>query len=568
VRNKFVFALIISLFFSITFSMVSISTASGIQASVADFPISTDSGTGCIGGSPSIAYDGTNFLTAWIKDTNIYGARINKDGSVLDPDGISISVGLNGNTNNYRQPSVAFDGTNYFVVWVSTRNGNSDVYGCRVTKEGQVLDPQGIKLTTAGNVYVKPVGIAFDGTNYLLIWRTQGSVVMGERFTPDGTVLDNQAGFKIADNGYYPSVAFDNVDNLFMVVWHQGGFGSLTVHGARVDTSGNLLTPNNFLICDDPMDKENARIAFDGTNFMVIWYDWRPNSDQIIGSCYGTRITPQADVLDKPAFKVADGVRGQIFPNIVFDGTNYVAVWCTDSYGANKFRLSDVYMTRISTGGQILDRQVVPVSTAFEHQFGASIGYGNDKYLVAWNDARMTRNGGNHALYARILDKGMDTKQSMFENQSLPEVDWTSETFANMTESYFGTAFSDDDAYLFCNNTYFKFNNGIWNDMGNTGYSGGYAGYQTNRDNFMLGGWAGLVSYFNGTAFEGFPGVPNNIFIAGLWGIDRNNIWAALSSAGGLAHCTGGQWSLVQSDASVDVTDISGTNAADIYAVR
>ncbi|MEI6603041.1 MAG: hypothetical protein WCL54_06100, partial [Clostridia bacterium] len=542
--------------------------ASDTQSPVTDFVISADSGANCIGGSPSMVYDGTNFFSVWVKDSNIYGARVSKDGVVLDPKGIKISEGLN-ETVNYRQPSVGFDGANFFVVWAATRAGLNEVYGCRVTKPGEVLDPQGIKLTVGGDVYIKPVGIAFDGVNYLLIWRTNTSVVMGSRFTTNGAPLNDPAGFKIANNGYYPSVAFDPNDKVYMVVWHQGGWGSLTVCGARIDTLGNVLEPNNFIICDDPQDKENARIAFDGTNFMVIWYDWRPNGDQLYGSCYGTRVTPEAIVLDKPAFLISDRVRGQIFPNIIFDGTNYVAVWSSDSYAGNKFRLSDVYATRISTSGKVLDRQSIPVSTAFEHQFGPSIAYGDNKYFVGWNDIRIWRNGGKEALYARIFDKGMDSKQIPFEAQPMPDTTWTSTKIDGINAVVYGTAFNADRAFLFGNYMVSDFINGAWNPPESVEFPQVYAGTRLSEDVLWTGGWASCIRRYEDKSWQyvsvsGIFGAP---LVTGMWGTSAENVWLSMSYLNKFSHFDGYDWHDSQTAINVDMEDVAGIDDKNIYAV-
>ena len=65
-------------------------------------------------------------------------------------------------------PAVAFDGTNYLVVWRDDR-ALSDVHGARVTQQGAVLDEDSIRSrrdpATSGSREV-----AFDGTNYLVVW--------------------------------------------------------------------------------------------------------------------------------------------------------------------------------------------------------------------------------------------------------------------------------------------------------------------------------------------------------------------------------------------------------------
>ena len=84
------------------------------------------------------------------------------------------------------RPGVAFDGTNYLVVWTDSREGGPKVYGARVSPGGTVLDQDGFAISSAGGA--EPT-VAFDGTNYLVVWRNQASII-GARVDPGGTVLD------------------------------------------------------------------------------------------------------------------------------------------------------------------------------------------------------------------------------------------------------------------------------------------------------------------------------------------------------------------------------------------
>jgi hypothetical protein len=43
--------------------------------------------------------------------------------------------------------AIAFDGTNYLVIWTDTRDlGPGALYGARVDKTGKVLDPAGFRI--------------------------------------------------------------------------------------------------------------------------------------------------------------------------------------------------------------------------------------------------------------------------------------------------------------------------------------------------------------------------------------------------------------------------------------
>jgi hypothetical protein len=95
-----------------------------------------------------VAFDGTNFLVVWQdfrsgKRYDIYAARVSPHGEVLDPNGLPVAAGA----YNQGRPGVAFAGGRYLVVWMDARR--YPVYGifaARVTPAGKVLDPQGLAL--------------------------------------------------------------------------------------------------------------------------------------------------------------------------------------------------------------------------------------------------------------------------------------------------------------------------------------------------------------------------------------------------------------------------------------
>jgi large repetitive protein len=143
----------------------------------------------------AVAFDGTNYLVVWEDSRSdqfghdIYGARVTPAGVVLDPGGIAIST-----TPEYQQvPSVAFDGTNYLVAWTDGRLNIASVWGARITTDGALLDSSGILISAGSGPRLSPA-LDFDGTNYLVAWHDRRSGVSydiyGARVTPAGTVLD------------------------------------------------------------------------------------------------------------------------------------------------------------------------------------------------------------------------------------------------------------------------------------------------------------------------------------------------------------------------------------------
>ena len=91
-------------------------------------------------GSPSLAFGRSTYLVIWRDGTLVRGARLSRDGAVLDPDGFTMSA------SGARSPVDAFDGTNYLAVW----DDSVDVIGSRVTQTGRQLDGHGFQITGHG----------------------------------------------------------------------------------------------------------------------------------------------------------------------------------------------------------------------------------------------------------------------------------------------------------------------------------------------------------------------------------------------------------------------------------
>lgn len=98
---------------------------------------------------------------------------------------------------------VAFDGTNYLVVWaqqrpLSNNNYNHELRAARITPAGQILDPNGFPVAPAANKY-NTFNVAYSGQVYLVVWEEDRfyfnpttrphSVIRAVLVSPAGTVL-------------------------------------------------------------------------------------------------------------------------------------------------------------------------------------------------------------------------------------------------------------------------------------------------------------------------------------------------------------------------------------------
>ncbi len=177
--------------------------------------------------------------------------------------------------------------------------------------------------------------VAANGTNFLVVWdqsnlATEGTVggnVHGTRVSPSGLVLD-PGGFAISTNGSWARAA--SCQGGFLVVWHHYNSGSamLEVWGARVTGGGSVLDANGFKISNtNALHFLSLDVTANQTNYFVVWADdsnW-PNSGAV--DVFGTRITTGGTILDSPAIGISGSEYYDLWPRAASDGSNYIVVW-------------------------------------------------------------------------------------------------------------------------------------------------------------------------------------------------------------------------------------------------
>src|SRR5436190_15985416 len=199
------------------------------------------------------------------------------------------------------EPSVAASSNGYFIVWADKRNfsnGEYDIYGARVSRSGEVLDPDGIPICTDPGQQTFP-RVAFNGTEYLVVWEDDRESstnfllyqIYGARVTMDGHVLDTN-GFKItANQTNRTGAAVASDGNGFFAVWVE--WNSLSnsiadISGSPISADGFVANPNGISLVQAPFWQTDPRIAFANGQYLLTYVD----SSQIRGLRVATNGTP------------------------------------------------------------------------------------------------------------------------------------------------------------------------------------------------------------------------------------------------------------------------------------
>jgi len=337
---------------------------------------------------PAVGYDGTNYMVAWSDCRNgnacgIYGSRVDQSGQVLDPSGLLIA---DSQTHDKETPRLAFDGTNFLVVYDTSvlyaGKTRKKVYGVRISKSGAVLDSTPIGLSLTGQTAQDPA-VAFNGSSYLVVWRDyrNGSDydIYGARVSPAGQTLDPAGGFAIAtgsSNQEHVSVAHGTTSSL--VVWRDHPTGSYNTRAARVSPTGSVLDVPALAVHNSSSYTEETVVAFDGTSFLIAWD---------ISDVKAARVSATGQILDTSPIGVVPSSSPLAAGGLAaaFGGGSFLLLW-EKPLGVMPSIEKDVYGARVSSAGAVLDATGIPMATKAKNQNWPALAFGASQHLVVWTE--------------------------------------------------------------------------------------------------------------------------------------------------------------------------------------
>lgn len=324
------------------------------------------------GTSAEVGSNGKDFLVSWVRASGRYVARVDASGKVLDTPPLHLGVG-------YGRAAVGFGGGNYLVVWQIGKY----LVARRVTPAGKALDGLGIPIHAPSGSGKNPA-LAFDGTNFMLVWtenRGPGVAIFATRISTAGKVLESKP---VRVNQYYthartnPAVAFDGINYLVVydgTTWSPAK--NQNVWGNRLSTSLAVLDKNDIKISSAIGNQDLPSVAFGKTNYLVAWVDDRTGT-RFTG---GTRVTKAGTVLDPNGLLAGHGNDGATRPGLHHDGQHFFVTWGRD-YSKIKRRMEG---WRLDAQGNPLGSWfVVSNNTPSYHEEGFALGFGGGRYLAVW----------------------------------------------------------------------------------------------------------------------------------------------------------------------------------------
>jgi hypothetical protein len=332
--------------------------------------------------SISAAFDGTNFLVGIQGDqtdhTDVTAQLVSPLGALVGP---RISTGRTGGV-----PYVAFDGTNYLMAWSNEAPNHIDpIYGQFVSPSGSLVG--GPFLISQGIDNLNPEGIAFDGTDYLVIYAmgTPGGAGSGStgplaaRFvTKAGAVGSEIALTSATRSGYVAGIAFNGTS--FLVTWWRDLTPTQAVIEARtVSRTGDLGGVATISSSVSPNGSATS-VASDGMNFLVVWDpDMGPGpTESISRETHGRLVTGTGGLLGSE-FTIAGAPGKNQYPFASYGGGSYLVTWTDVTDWSN----TNIWARFVSPTGT-LTGLAFAITTCPGVQLGSPAVFGGGKFLVVW----------------------------------------------------------------------------------------------------------------------------------------------------------------------------------------
>ena len=399
-----------------------------------------------------LTYNSTDnqYLVVWRGDDatdgdfQIYVQLLDATGSeIQDVSRISDMAGNTGNAlaQSAEAPSVCHDPMNnrYLVIWDGddeVSNGDQlEIFGQFLSASAQEIGPDDFRISTVDDDAssarfreVRTNDLVFNNSNgeFLAVWAGEDTGT-NEEFEIFGQLLDLQSPLKqflISDMGptgnidfdaFHPSVAYNAIDNEYLVVW-EGDDNTGNLVAGEFEIFGQLLTADGFEIGTDFRISEmgpdgnndfaarNPSVAYNSIDntYLVVWEGDDNTGGLALGEIeiFGQLLTADGSEISAD-FRISDmGPDGNNDfaagdPSVAYNASNnnYLVVWHGDDNTGNLVEDEiEIFGQLISATGMETgtnDIRISDMGPDGNDNFDAvdpSVAYNtsNNNYLVVW----------------------------------------------------------------------------------------------------------------------------------------------------------------------------------------
>jgi hypothetical protein len=275
-------------------------------------------------------------------DYDLMGQWVNPDGSL---DGYNFTVSNKDAVKEWKS-AIAHGGSNSqtLVVWNKQDypTNQEDVFGRLFIKDVAQGTDEFPVANAAGSFQGNPA-VAFDGVNnqFLVVWGDDrdsgyGSEIYGRRFDLSGAPIGNE--IRVTDHGgspqngdqVDPAVAFNPTTQKFLVAWADTRHGNYDLYGRAVHSDGTM-PGSSFPITTFAENQNCPTLDYNATmgKFLAVWQDERNGPATTNRDLYGQWLDGNGTTIG-PNFAAVRVNEDQVFPRLASGASSFLAVFEID----------------------------------------------------------------------------------------------------------------------------------------------------------------------------------------------------------------------------------------------
>ena len=233
---------------------------------------------------PRVATIGERGLAVWREASivpGIHAAPFTVGESAVGSTRVLLPVGV----GLHHSPAVAASGSIFLVVWRDVRETFDRIVAMRVSSAGDPMDAAPILVAhmegTSAGLSEADIGVASDGTNFLVTWVHNGNVYAAG-VTPAGAVIDDPP-LTLPRGPFYRALSPRAVwtGDHYLVVWGNETSNpfllsppvpsTTAIEGVRITREGLVIDRTPIRIFEGPGGNYEVALAWSGRRAMLVW---------------------------------------------------------------------------------------------------------------------------------------------------------------------------------------------------------------------------------------------------------------------------------------------------------
>lgn len=239
-----------------------------------------------------------------IADTLTSAIRSGVARSIVSGAEVPIPVASGGADVHQSNPVIASDGESFLVVWRESaeccfwhtrKQTLGSLYATRLNLRGEPIS-DAVLVTTRANT-ARP-GLAFDGTNYLLVWNEVGPAgpsIVGQRFSVEATPVDPLPFFVRFEGEVDAELAVACGESDCLTIF-RNGHALISKGGTVLRSTAERGSPRNDLVA--------TTTGYAATGTLVQSYPWSPFGQQVAFNAHAYTEFPDSESIPVGPFQI------------------------------------------------------------------------------------------------------------------------------------------------------------------------------------------------------------------------------------------------------------------------